>query len=527
MKTNTLEKDLLRLIQAPGAERQLAVPVLIEAALRGGEAVLSASGALVATTGKYTGRSPKDKFIVKEPGSENHIHWGPVNQPFDRDRFEVLVSRVADYLEKRPRYIFDGFAGADPRYRLPIRVITERAWHNLFARQLFIRPSAEESAGHEPAFTVISAPGFQAVPERDGTRSEAAIIISFEHRLVLICGTEYAGEIKKSIFSVMNYLLPLQGVLSMHCSANVGPAGDVALFFGLSGTGKTTLSADPSRALIGDDEHAWSDDGVFNIEGGCYAKCIGLSREQEPQIWDAIRYGAVLENVVLDPQTRRELYDRDDLTENTRAAYPVDHIANARIPGVAGHPNTVIFLTADAYGVLPPIAKLTRDQAMFHFLSGYTSKLAGTERGVTEPEATFSTCFGAPFLPLRPSVYAEMLGRKIAEHNARVFLVNTGWTGGPYGVGSRMKLAYTRAMVRAALSGALDTVEYTVEPFFGLAVPRSCPDVPAEVLQPRNTWADKAAYDAKARELAARFRENIRKMNGVSAAILAAGPPAD
>ncbi|MDI3328612.1 MAG: phosphoenolpyruvate carboxykinase (ATP) [Alicyclobacillaceae bacterium] len=527
MKTDTLEKELLRIAQAPEARRQLSVPLLIEAALAGREAVLSASGALVATTGKYTGRSPKDKFIVKDPASEAQIHWGPVNQPFDRERFEALVARVVDYLEQRPRYVFDGFAGADPRYRLPIRVITERAWHNLFAHQLFIRPTPEELKNHEPGFTVLAAPGFQAVPERDGTRSEAAIIISFEHKVVLICGTEYAGEIKKSIFSVMNYLLPKQGILSMHCSANVGPAGDVALFFGLSGTGKTTLSADAGRELIGDDEHGWSEDGVFNIEGGCYAKCIGLSREQEPQIWEAIRFGTVLENVVLDPETRLELYDRADLTENTRAAYPVDHIANARIPGIAGHPNTVIFLTADAYGVLPPIAKLTREQAMFHFLSGYTSKLAGTERGVTEPEATFSTCFGAPFLPLKPSVYAEMLGRKIDRHDVRVYLVNTGWSGGPYGVGSRIKLAYTRAMVRAALSGALDGVEYTVEPFFGLAVPRTCPDVPPEILLPRNTWADGEAYDAQARELARRFRDNIRRMEGVPERILAAGPKAE
>lgn len=525
MKTDTLEKNLLRLAQGPGAQHQLAVPQLIEAALRNGEAVLTASGALAATTGKYTGRSPKDKFIVREPGSETHIHWGTVNQPFDRDRFEELVDRVTDYLTDKNRYVFDGFAGADPRHRLPIRVITERAWHNLFAHQLFIRPSSEELSAHQPEFTVISAPGFQAMPGRDGTRSEAAIIISFEHRLVLICGTEYAGEIKKSIFSVMNYLLPRRGVLSMHCSANVGKSGDTALFFGLSGTGKTTLSADPERELIGDDEHGWSEDGVFNIEGGCYAKCIDLSRELEPQIWRAIRYGAVLENVVLDPATREELYDRRDLTENTRAAYPVEHIANARIPGTAGHPQTVIFLTADAYGVLPPISRLNREQAMFHFLSGYTSKLAGTERGVTEPEATFSTCFGAPFLPLRPSVYAEMLGQKIDRHGVQVFLVNTGWTGGPYGVGTRMKLAYTRAMVRAALSGALDDVEYVGEPYFGLSIPRTCPGVPSDVLQPRNTWADKTAYDAKARELARRFRENIRKMDGVPAAVLAAAPP--
>ncbi|MDI3258006.1 MAG: phosphoenolpyruvate carboxykinase (ATP) [Kyrpidia sp.] len=527
MKIDTLEKDLLRLTQSPRAHRQLAVPLLIEAALRNGEAVLTASGALAATTGKYTGRSPKDKFIVQEPASESHIHWGAVNQPFDRDRFELLVNRVTDYLAGKPVYVFDGFAGADPRHRLPIRVITERAWHNLFAHQLFIRPSAEELAEHGPEFTVISAPGFQAVPERDGTRSEAAIMISFEHRLVLICGTEYAGEIKKSIFSVMNYLLPRRNVLSMHCSANVGGQGDVALFFGLSGTGKTTLSADPARELIGDDEHGWSEDGIFNIEGGCYAKCIGLSRELEPQIWDAVRYGTVLENVVLDPVTRVELYDRSDLTENTRAAYPIHYIPGARIPGTAGHPKTVIFLTADAYGVLPPISRLTREQAMFHFLSGYTSKLAGTERGVTDPEATFSTCFGAPFLPLRPAVYAEMLGQNIARHNVRVFLVNTGWTGGPYGVGSRMKLAHTRAMVKAALSGALDEVEYATEPYFGLAVPRTSPGVPPEVLQPRNTWADKEAYDAKARELARRFRENIRKMDGVPAAIRAAAPPAE
>lgn len=419
------------LLQKPYVHHQLSVAELVEKVLQRNEGRLTHTGAVAVTTGKYTGRSPKDKYIVEEPSTKQTIDWGTVNQPMSPETFEKLYDKVLDYLMKQDElFVFKGFAGADPKYRLPIQVVNEFAWHNLFVHQLFIRPSAEELAAHEPQFTVICAPNFKADPKVDGTRSEAFIIISFERRTVLIGGTEYAGEMKKSIFSVMNYVLPEQGILPMHCSANVGQEGDVALFFGLSGTGKTTLSTDPNRRLIGDDEHGWSSRGIFNIEGGCYAKCINLSREKEPQIFDAIGFGAVLENVVLDDATRVPNYDDGMLTENTRAAYPLQAIQNIIDPSVAGHPSTIVFLTADAFGVLPPISKLTREQAMYHFLSGYTSKLAGTERGVTEPEATFSTCFGAPFLP-RPAVeYAEMLGQKIAEHNVRVFLVNTGWTGG-------------------------------------------------------------------------------------------------
>lgn len=489
----------------------LPVPALKEMATRRGEGMLTLNGALNTRTGKYTGRSPKDKFIVAETNVKELVGWGPVNQPIDADRFDRLIGRLEAYLDGRELFVFDGYVGADPRYRLPIRVMNEYAWHNLFARQLFIRPTPEELRTHEPEFTVVSVPGFKADPAVDGTRSETFIIISFERRLVLIGGTEYAGEIKKSMFSVMNFLMPQQGVLPMHCSANVGSRGDVALFFGLSGTGKTTLSADPNRQLIGDDEHGWSDAGVFNLEGGCYAKCIGLTRENEPQIWDAIRFGAVLENVVMDPESRAVDYASDALTENTRAAYPVDYIPGAVIPGVGGHPEVIIFLTADATGVLPPISRLTPQQAMYHFISGYTSKLAGTERGVTSPEATFSACFGAPFLPLPAVTYAQMLGEKIKRHGSRVFLVNTGWSGGPYGVGKRMNLRYTRAMVNAAIDGRLDNVEYGADPVFGVQVPRTCPDVPSEVLQPRNTWADKDAYDRAAQDLHQRFARNLEQ----------------
>lgn len=521
-----MTNKLALLLQKPYVHHQLSVAELVEKVLQRNEGRLTHTGAVAVTTGKYTGRSPKDKYIVEEPSTKQTIDWGPVNQPMAPETFDKLYDKVLDYLMKQDElFVFKGFAGADPKSRLPIQVVNEFAWHNLFVHQLFIRPSAEELAAHEPQFTVICAPNFKADPAVDGTRSETFIIISFERRTVLIGGTEYAGEMKKSIFSVMNYLLPEQGILPMHCSANVGQEGDVALFFGLSGTGKTTLSADPKRRLIGDDEHGWSSRGVFNIEGGCYAKCINLSREKEPQIFDAIGFGAVLENVVLDDATRVPDYDDGTLTENTRAAYPLQAIKNIVDPSVAGHPSTIVFLTADAFGVLPPISKLTREQAMYHFLSGYTSKLAGTERGVTEPEATFSTCFGAPFLP-RPAVeYAEMLGQKIAEHNVRVFLVNTGWTGGPYGVGSRMKLAYTRAMVQAAVEGELDNIETVQDPIFGLAIPAHVPGVPDDVLQPQNTWADKQAYEQKAKELAQKFRTNFQKFTHIDPSIEKLGGP--
>jgi phosphoenolpyruvate carboxykinase (ATP) len=525
MSIRPLETGSAALAGASVVHQNLPVAVLIEEALRRGEGTLTNTGALVATTGKYTGRSPGDKYLVDEPSVHDYIAWGTTNQPLQPDQFKSLWTRIQAYMQGRELFVTDGFAGADPTYRLPIRVVTEYAWHALFARQLFIAPTAEELANHQPQFTVIDMPGCKAVPAEDGTKSETFIVVSFEHRLVLIGGTEYAGEIKKSIFTVMNYLLPRErNVFPMHCSANAAPDGHVALFFGLSGTGKTTLSADPGRALIGDDEHGWSDEGVFNIEGGCYAKCINLSPEKEPQIYSAIRFGSVLENVVVDPATRVPDYDSAALTENTRAAYPVAYIPGALTPSRGGHPEVIIFLTADASGVLPPIAKLTREQAMYHFLSGYTSKLAGTERGVTSPQPTFSACFGAPFLPLPPAVYASMLGEKIDRHNVRVYLVNTGWSGGPYGVGSRMKLAYTRAMVTAALNGSLDAATYTPDPIFGVLVPDSCPGVPAEVLNPRNTWADKDAYDRAARDLAAKFQQNFTKFTGVPEAVRQAGP---
>ncbi len=526
MNTVGISNELHDLLKGSNISVQLSVPKLVEKVLNRGEGVISSTGAIKVETGKYTGRSPKDKYIVEEAASKDKIDWGAVNQPFSQEAFLKLYHKVTAYLkEKDEVFVFKGFAGADKKSRLPIQVVNEYAWHNLFAHQLFIRPTEEELVDHEAQFTVISAPDFKADPAVDGTKSETFIIVSFEYKTVLIGGTEYAGEMKKSIFSIMNYLLPEQGILPMHCSANVGKEGDVALFFGLSGTGKTTLSADPNRKLIGDDEHGWSSNGVFNIEGGCYAKCIGLSREKEPQIFDSIRFGSVLENVVLDEESRIADYDDNSLTENTRAAYPIDVMSNIVKPSIAGHPNTIIFLTADAFGVLPPISKLSKEQAMYHFLSGYTSKLAGTERGITSPQATFSTCFGSPFLPLPATVYAEMLGQKIDEHNANVFLVNTGWTGGEYGIGSRMKLAYTRAMIQAALEGDLNNVETVKDAIFGLEIPQHVPGVPDDVLQPSKTWEDKAAYEAKAKDLANSFRENFNKFDNVSLKIKELGGP--
>ncbi|CAH0301826.1 phosphoenolpyruvate carboxykinase (ATP) [Peribacillus simplex] len=526
MNSVDVSNELHQLLTGNNVQTQLSVPQLVEKVLSRNEGVLTSTGAVKAETGKYTGRSPKDKFIVEEASVKDKIDWGSVNQPISEDVFNKLYNKVVDYLKaKEEIFVFKGFAGADESSRLPIRVVNEYAWHNLFAHTLFIRPNEEELRGHEAEFTILSAPNFKADPEVDGTTSETFIIVSFERRTILIGGTEYAGEMKKSIFSIMNYLLPEAGILPMHCSANVGREGDVALFFGLSGTGKTTLSADTSRKLIGDDEHGWSSNGVFNIEGGCYAKTINLSREKEPQIFDAIRFGAVLENVVVDPDTREANYDDSSLTENTRAAYQMQAIDNIVNPSIAGHPNTIIFLTADASGVLPPISKLSKEQAMFHFLSGYTSKLAGTERGVTSPEATFSTCFGSPFLPLPAQRYAEMLGDKIDEHNAKVYLVNTGWTGGAYGTGSRMKLAYTRAMVQAALEGELANIETIKDDIFGLDIPLHVPGVPDEVLQPIKTWADPAAYKEAATDLAAQFRANFKKFGSVPSEIEELGGP--
>jgi phosphoenolpyruvate carboxykinase (ATP) len=499
---------------------------LVEHAVSRGEVQLAAKGAITGYTGQRTGRSPKDKFIVRDAITSDRVDWGAVNQAIEPDVFDSLYDRVTYFLKGRELFVQDLFCGTDPSYRLPIRIINQFAWHNLFVRQLFVRPSAEELQSHAPEFTVICAPDFLADPERDGINSNAFILLNFTRRIVLIGGTAYAGEIKKCIFSAMNFLLPPRNVFPMHCSANVGQNGVTALFFGLSGTGKTTLSADPTRRLIGDDEHGWSASGIFNFEGGCYAKCIRLSEENEPQIYRAIRFGCVLENVVLDPVTRVPNYDDESLTENTRAAYPVDFIENCVIPGIGGHPKNVVFLTADAFGVLPPIARLTPEQAMYHFLSGYTAKVAGTEAGVKEPQATFSTCFGAPFMPLQPRVYAEMLGRRLREHSAQCWLVNTGWQGGQYGVGKRMALRYTRAMVDHAVEGDLGKIEFETEAAFGLNIPKSCPGIPSEILNPRNSWADKTAYDAAAADLRRRFAKNFEKFDA-PAEVRDAGPKAN
>lgn len=519
-----VEMKDLAIVEGVGAiYANLSTAQLVEQAVQRGEGVLTDTGALRVTTGKYTGRSPHDKFIVETPAVHSDIAWGS-NQAFSGEQFTHLHHRMNAYLQNREVFVFDGMAGAAAEHQVKVRFVNEFAWQNLFVHQLFIRPE-QLPAEWQPDFTVVCAPGFKAIPEIDGTHSEVFIVLNFERKMVLIGGTHYAGEMKKAIFTVMNYVLPKQDILCMHCSANIGEDGDTALFFGLSGTGKTTLSADPARRLIGDDEHAWSDNGIFNIEGGCYAKCIHLSEKNEPQIWSAIRFGAVLENVDIDIESRCSDYDSNAFTENTRVAYPVEHIPGAVIPGVGSHPKTVVFLTADAFGVLPPIAKLNNAQAMYHFLSGYTSKLAGTERGITEPQATFSACFGSPFLPMSPLVYANMLGERLAKHGTEVYLINTGWSGGPYGVGKRMNLAYTRAMVTAALEGKLRDVIYEEDAVFKLQVPTSCPGVPAEILKPRNTWADAAAYDVQAQQLARLFAENFAKFSGdMPAEIVAAGP---
>ena len=504
----------------------LNTPELYEVIATRSEGTLSNNGALIVDTGEHTGRAAKDKAIVREPSSEDKVFWGDVNKDFPQDKFNELKQRMMAHARGRDLFVQDTFVGADPNYRLPVRIITELAWHSLFARTMFINDPAGTS--HHPEFTVINFPSFQAQPERDGTRSRTFILMDFSQRLVLIGGTSYAGETKKSVFTLMNYLLPQKGVMSMHCSANVGAAGDVAIFFGLSGTGKTTLSADPERKLVGDDEHGWSDDGIFNFEGGCYAKVIKLSAEAEPDIYRTTRmFGTILENVVFDPKSREIDLDDARKTENTRASYPLTSISNIMPSGYAGHPQNIIMLTADAFGVLPPVSRLSREQAMYHFLSGYTAKVAGTEKGVKEPEATFSTCFGAPFMVLHPGVYADLLGKKMAQHNAACWLVNTGWSGGPYGVGSRMKIAYTRAMIRAILNGSLAGVATSPDPIFGVQIPASCPDVPAEVLQPRNTWSDKAKYDTQAKDLAQRFNVNFKKYeSGVSEAVRAVAPKA-
>jgi phosphoenolpyruvate carboxykinase (ATP) len=519
--------EALGIVRSGRVHWNLSPAALYEEALRRGEGVLAAEGPLVARTGQHTGRSPNDKFVVRDAATEQHVHWGNVNRPIDAAYFDALHRDMTAYLHDKDLFVLDAWAGTDPQYRLPIRVITEFAWHSLFARNMFIPENDPvKRREHHPEFTIINAPRFKADPTRHGCRSDVAILVSFSRKIVLIAGTEYAGETKKSVFTILNYTLPLQGVMSMHCSANIGRGGDTALFFGLSGTGKTTLSSDPDRRLIGDDEHGWSDSGVFNFEGGCYAKVIKLSREAEPQIYETTRrFGTILENVVVDPETRALDLDDATLTENTRGSYPIAFIDNAEPSGRGGHPTNIVMLTADAYGVLPPIARLSPDAAMYHFLSGYTARVAGTEKGVTEPKATFSTCFGAPFLPLNPNVYARMLGEKIARHQAHVWLVNTGWTGGPYGVGSRMKIAYTRAMITSALTGQLDAVPYKKHAIFNLDVPATCPNVPEHVLDPRGTWSDPAKYDEQATKLARMFVENFKAFEtDVAPSVIQAGP---
>jgi phosphoenolpyruvate carboxykinase (ATP) len=523
-KLNTYGIEKWGILNPLAVYRNLSPAELTELALETEDAKLIDNGALLVATGKYTGRSPHDRFIVDETSITNDIDWGAINKKISVDNFNRILAKITAYLSNREIFIFDGFVGADPKHRINIRVINEYASQNLFMYNMLIRPKKGELEGFEEDYTIICAPGLKLVPETDGVNSEAGIILSFEKKVILIAGSKYAGEMKKSVFSLMNYLLPKKGILSMHCSANVSlEDGSSALFFGLSGTGKTTLSADPKRGLIGDDEHGWSDEGIFNFEGGCYAKCIGLSEEKEPEIFRAIRFGAVVENVIVD-QDRRPDYDDASITENTRASYPIEYIPNAVIPGVASHPKTIIFLTADSFGVLPPVAKLTKEQAMYYFISGYTSKLAGTERGIIEPQSTFSTCFGAAFLPLHASKYADLLGQKIEKHGSEVYLINTGWSGGAYGVGSRMSLKVTRSIVTAALNGDLADVEYEQEPYFGLFIPRSCPGVDAKLLNPINTWADKDAYIKTAKKLASDFVKNFEQYADIDPEIKNAGP---
>jgi len=503
--------------------RNLPTADLVEFALKKNEGMFSSTGALVVKTGKYTGRSPKDRFIVKQRSIEDKVNWGDINLPIEENIFDNLYSQVANHLDDKEVFVFDGYVGAMKEYSMPIRVVCEYASQALFSNQMFRRLNKEELGNHNPEFTVISVPGFKAKGKEDGINSEAFIIVNFDKKIILIGGTQYSGEIKKSIFSIMNFLLPLKGVFPMHCSANIGQDGDTAVFFGLSGTGKTTLSADPDRKLIGDDEHGWCDNGVFNFEGGCYAKTIKLSKEKEREIYEAIKFGTVLENVVLN-EDRTPNYDDESFTENTRAAYPLEYISNIEESGVGGHPSTVIFLTADAFGVMPPIAKLSKESAMYHFMSGYTSKLAGTERGITEPKTAFSACFGEPFMIMNPTVYAKLLGEKIEAHNADVYLVNTGWSGGGYGKGDRIKLKYTRAMVKAALEGNFKNVAFEEDPIFNVSVPKECPGVPSEILDAKSTWEDKDEYTVKAKELAKHFNKNFSKFTEVPEAILAAAP---
>ena len=505
----------------------LSTSELLEEALFNGEGEFAANGAFVIDGGDRKGRSPKDRYVVKEPSCEDKVDWGEVNVPIEPEKFDRIFNKAKAFFQEKDLYIQDVFVGADEKYKMPIQIISHMAWAGVFSNTLFIQPENDEKLKtHSPEFTVIHAQKLRLDPEIDGVRSEVAVIINFARKIVLVVGSGYAGEIKKSIFSVMNYYLPQKGVLSMHCSANVGEGKESALFFGLSGTGKTSLSADPDRMLIGDDEHGWSDNGIFNFEGGCYAKVIRLSKEKEPQIYNAIKFGSIAENVMISTKTREIDYNDAEKTENTRATYPVEFIDNALIPGIGEHPKNILFLTADAFGVLPPISKLNPEQAMYHFMSGYTSKLAGTEAGVTEPEATFSACFGAPFLPLPATYYAEMLGKKMKKHKVNVWLINTGWTGGPYGIGSRIDITYTRAMVKAAVDGSLNQVQLKPHPIFKVMIPVMCPNVSSNVLNPENTWEDKNAYNKQAEKLAGLFKKNFEQFSDAAEEIKNAGPGA-
>ncbi|MGI6587479.1 MAG: phosphoenolpyruvate carboxykinase (ATP) [Peptococcia bacterium] len=519
-----LEKEITQILQKSKVNFNLSLPELMEKAIKREEGVLTNRGSLRVTTGKYTGRSPHDKFFVKDETTNELINWGKINNPLSTENFQKLFSDIMTYLKGKELFVFDGFGGADPQHRLNLRFINEQAWQNIFARHLFIRPTKKELQNFAPDYHIIAAPGFKADPARHGTNSEVVVALNITEKLILIAGTSYAGEIKKSVFTLMNYLLPLQNMLSMHCSANVDTNGNAALFFGLSGTGKTTLSTDPERRLVGDDQHGWSEEGIFNIEGGCYAKCIGLNPEHEPQIYEALRFGAVLENVIMEETTRKVDFASAEITENTRAAYPMDYIPDSLIPSITGHPKVIFFLTADAFGVLPPVAILNKNQAMYHFLSGYTSKLAGTERGIKEPQATFSACFGAPFLPLSPVKYAKLLGDKMSKHGTRVYLINTGWTGGPYGVGERFKIPYTRALIKAALKGTLEELPSRIDPLFGFKVPLSCPHVPEEIFTPQKTWPNPENYQAQAHKLALGFRKNFEKFTDIPEEIRQASP---
>lgn len=517
--------EALHITQTRNVYWNLTPAELYEHAIRNGEAVLTRDMALRVLTGAFTGRSPKDKFVVEDDITRNTIDWGQVNQPTQQGIFDRLHDRMVGYLAGQHLYVQDVFVGSDPDHRMPVRVVSEAAYHALFTRNMFIRPTKKEIREFRPEFTVLAAPTFNANPERDGTRTSTFILCSFTRKLILIGGTLYSGEVKKGIFGVMNFLLPKKGVMPMHCSANIDQEGRTSVFFGLSGTGKTTLSADPQMTLIGDDEHGWSDNGVFNFEGGCYAKTVDLTPESEPMIYATTKMPeTILENVILDDD-RTPVFSDTSLTENTRCSYPITHIPNASRDGRGGHPENILFLTADAFGVMPPISRLTPEQAMYHFISGYTAKVAGTERGVTEPTATFSACFGAPFMPLHPSVYAELLAERIRKHGSTVWLVNTGWTGGPHGVGSRMKLTHTRRMLSEAIAGNLNEATFQQDPVFGLWIPDRVDGVPSELLFPRNTWADKNAYDAKAKDLARMFRDNFKKFEyGTSNDVIQAGP---